>query len=69
MLNRKGGSLSHNSVIRVGYDLALECCFEMTCSFRFVLTIQTNRTDGEMAVAAVENGGELIRSLGRPITM
>ena len=63
MLNRKGGSLSHNSIIRIGDDLPIECCIEMTCSFRFVSTIGKNRTDIELAVGTVENSGTLIRSL------
>ena len=60
--NREGRSFKYKSLIRIGDDLPLEYCVEMTCSFSFVLTIETNRTDIKMAVGTVENGGELIRS-------
>ena len=58
-----GRSFKYKLFVRVGSDLPIKCCGEMTCSFRFVLTIETNRTDFKMAVGLVENGGELIRSL------
>ena len=57
MLNRKGGSLSHNSIIRVGDDLALEYCVEMTCLFRFVLTLLTRKSNQEMAIGDVQTNG------------
>ena len=60
---REGRSFKYKSLIPVGDDLALEYCFEMTCSLRFVLTIEKNMTDVKMAVGTVENGGELIPSL------
>ena len=60
---REGRSFKYKSLIRVDRDLALEYCVEMTCSLRFVLTIETNRTDIKMAVGAFENSRTLIRSL------
>ena len=60
---REGRSFKYKLMIRVGSDLPIECCGEMTCSFRFVLTTETNRTDIKMAVGAFENSRKLIRSL------
>ena len=60
---REGRSFKYKSLIRVGSDLPIESCGEMTCSFRFVSTTGKNRTDIELAVGTVENSGTLIRSL------
>ena len=60
---REGRSTKYKSLIHTGSDLRIECCDEMACSFRFVLTIGTNRTDIKMAVGAFENSRTLIRSL------
>ena len=47
---REGRSFKYKLLIRVGAVLSIEYWVEMTCSFRFVLTIETNKTD-------IENGG------------
>ena len=60
---REGRSFKFKSLIRVGSDLPIEYCVEMTSSFRFVFTTETKRTDIKMAVSTAENSGTLIRSL------